>query len=348
MSLLKFVRTHIKTFKSGRHLVAILLGLIILNSFSAGLLSLPAAALADSNTPKGDQTQLHPLGRLPQDPNAGPTRFSSTSTAIRSNLPSSVDYSYLLPPVGDQGQQNSCVGWATGYYYKTVQERKKLNWTDSTSTSHQFSPAFIYNQINGGHDNGAYPTDAIQLMANKGSATYASFPYNNADYTTQPTSAQLSNASPYKAASYTTLFQGSWIYQGTSNNHVANSSANVAIDPLREQLADGNIFVMSMPIYTEFDNAQNSATYVVDHSLSSTDAPRGFHEITVVGYSDSLQAFRIVNQWGTGWGNAGFTWLSYSFVHNFGRDGTLMGDRSQLTFANLPASTLTGAGKAFP
>lgn len=33
--------------------------------------------------------------------------------------------------------------------------------------------------------------------------------------------------------------------------------------------------------------------------------------MTLVGYDERLQAFRLMNSWGTGWGDNGFAWLSY-------------------------------------
>jgi hypothetical protein len=54
-------------------------------------------------------------------------------------LPSSVDLSRDFPLPGDQGNQNSCVGWALGYAIKTYQERVELGWSLETA-EHQFSP----------------------------------------------------------------------------------------------------------------------------------------------------------------------------------------------------------------
>lgn len=42
----------------------------------------------------------------------------------------------------------------------------------------------------------------------------------------------------------------------------------------------------------------------------------GGHCVLLVGYSDRKQAFRGRNSWGTGWGNNGMFWLSYSVAQN--------------------------------
>src|SRR5262249_22391836 len=68
-------------------------------------------------------------------------------------LASSVDLSKDFPLPGNQGQQYSCVGWALGYAIKTYQERVELGWS-LEAPEHQFSPAYIYNQLNNGQDIG--------------------------------------------------------------------------------------------------------------------------------------------------------------------------------------------------
>ena len=69
-----------------------------------------------------------------------------------SSLPASVDLSADLPTPGDQGQQNSCVGWATAYGMMTYLERAAHKWALSSATV--FSPAYVYNQLNHGIDAG--------------------------------------------------------------------------------------------------------------------------------------------------------------------------------------------------
>jgi cathepsin K len=38
--------------------------------------------------------------------------------------------------------------------------------------------------------------------------------------------------------------------------------------------------------------------------------------MTIVGYNDDLNAFRIVNSWATDWGDNGFAWISYDLMKN--------------------------------
>ena len=65
-----------------------------------------------------------------------------------------VDLSDEMPPVGNQGGQGSCASWSTTYYHRTHLEYIERHW-DLTDPHHQSSPAFTYNQINGGADRGS-------------------------------------------------------------------------------------------------------------------------------------------------------------------------------------------------
>jgi Papain family cysteine protease len=36
-----------------------------------------------------------------------------------------------------------------------------------------------------------------------------------------------------------------------------------------------------------------------------------YHAITLVGYDERLQAFKLINSWGQGWADGGFGWIGY-------------------------------------
>ncbi|MFU2158916.1 C1 family peptidase, partial [Caldisericum sp. AR60] len=270
-----------------------------------------------SSTNSESYTTHHAMGCIPSPVKAWPRINASkleqdllAKGISPTALPASVDLSTGLPPVGDQKWQGSCAAWATGYYYKTFQEGKEQGWNLSFP-NHQFSPAFIYNQINGGSDNGSTISNALNLLVNKGCDTLAVFPYNPDDYTTQPTASQLQLALPFKAKSYANIFQG----QG--------NCTDTTITTLKQWLANGDMFVIAIPVYPEFDPAPSDPSYVIPPHNPS-DKPIDYHALAVVGYNDNLYytdasnvkhygAFKIVNSWGTSYGYGGFVNLSYDF-----------------------------------
>jgi len=212
-----------------------------------------------------------------------------------------VDLSSQMPPVGDQGAQGSCVGWAFGYYHKTHTEWIEHGW-NVNQTSHQYSPAFIYNQINGGDDEGAYFSDAADLICSQGDANMSLCPYDDGDYTTWPSETAYSYAIPFRGN------QAYWI-------DVSNSSGLQAI---KQRLNNGNTTVLGIYIWSNFDNIGNySNTYCVADRYGNN---RGGHAVTIVGYDDNRSthdgngAFKLINSWGTGWGASGYFWMSYVAV----------------------------------
>jgi len=120
---------------------------------------------------------LHPCGWIRDDPRTAPWMVEDKSVPAPRRLGVSVDLSSQMPPVGNQGSQGSCTAWGVGYYQKTHDEWREHGW-DVSQTSHQFSPAFIYNQINGGADQGSGSNAAYALIADQGCATMADVPYN--------------------------------------------------------------------------------------------------------------------------------------------------------------------------
>ena len=247
---------------------------------------------------------LHPCGWIRDDPRTAPwmVEDKSVPSAPRS-LGVSVDLSGQMPPVGNQGSQGSCCAWAIGYYQKTHYEWLEHHWNDSL-TSHQFSPAFIYNQINGGADQGSGSNSAYALIADQGCATMADCPYNQNDCTTWPSESAYARAIPYRG----------------STSHWFSMTDSVGINMARQRLDSGYTTVIGISVYSNFDNIQNfNYTYCVADKYGSN---RGGHVVTIVGYNDTITthdgpgAFRMVNSWGTGWGQSGYWWMSYVAATN--------------------------------
>jgi hypothetical protein len=242
---------------------------------------------------------LHPCGWIREDPRAAPWMVEDKlAPAAPRRLSVSVDLSSQMPPVGNQGSQGSCTAWAIGYYQKTHYEWLEHHWSDSV-TSHQFSPAFLYNQINGGADQGSGSNVAYALIADQGCATMADCPYNQGDYTSWPSESAYARAIPYRG--------------GTSRWFSMTDS--VGINKARQRLDSGYTTVIGIDVYSNFDNIQNfNYTYCVADKYGEN---RGGHCVTIVGYNDTMTtsdgpgAFKLVNSWGTGWGLSGYWWMSY-------------------------------------
>ncbi|NQU27699.1 MAG: immune inhibitor A, partial [Candidatus Marinimicrobia bacterium] len=214
---------------------------------------------------------------------------------------SSIDLSADFPPIRSQGSQGSCVAWAAGYYYKAYQEWQEHNW-DLGSEDHQFSPAFIYNQINGGQDEGSQPSDAFKLLIDNGCATWSEMPYNQYQFTNLPSEETYESALNYRS------------------EEVYSLDLNTQLLDLKNHLLNGNIAVIAISIYDHFYNiSSHNYTYCVSTMIGER---LGGHAITICGFDDNqvtedgLGAFKIANSWGIGWGENGYFYMSYEAVQN--------------------------------
>ncbi|GIX43523.1 MAG: cysteine protease [Leptospiraceae bacterium] len=224
----------------------------------------------------------------------------STMIAHR-GLPSRVDLSSEMPPVVNQGRQNSCVAFSTGYYTKSYYEYKENRWRYDTPIyggegEHVFSPAYIYNQINGGQDRGSYFHDALNLVVKKGAAPWKYMPYNENDYLTQPSGTAHQIAQKFRAKSFKRI---------PFDN----------INAIKSELANGNPIIFGMVIDDNFYQLGSDGNYVFDNPGGKK---YGGHAMTLVGYDDNIRspmgykgAFKLVNSWGTNWGDKGYAWISY-------------------------------------
>ena len=209
------------------------------------------------------------------------------SKECKLEVPSLVDHSSDMPAVGNQGGQGSCVGWATSYY-KGYQEKKDMSWGNV-----MFSPSFIYNQINGGIDGGAYPSDAYELMMNLGNCRLSTMPYTDTNYTNQPNANQLNEAENFKALDWGFLIDTGFYAAKT--------------DSLKQYLQD-DCLTISVPVYDDF--------YTGFYDVQSGSS-HGGHALCVVGYDDSKSAFKFINSWGTTYGESGYGYISYDLWDSF-------------------------------
>lgn len=218
-------------------------------------------------------------------------------------MPASVSLRRFTPTPGDQGQQGSCVGWATAYAARTMSEAL-MEEIDSRYRidDTRFSPAYVYNQIKDGSCMaGSLIRDAMQVIERQGVARLDDYPYDDGTCSRPITASDRQNAAPFKIDDYKRLYG----YDAQSK-HVA----------VKRSLAEGHPVVFGMMTPRSFSDAGvRWRPEPGDYSAGNL----GGHAMTVIGYDDSRYggAFEVINSWGTDWGDGGYTWITYDDFDHF-------------------------------
>jgi len=259
------------------------------------------------------------------------------------DLPNKVDNSrsQFFPPVGDQGGEGSCVGWAVGYYNSTYTQAKDENIDVSDgNTTNICSPSFVYNLSNNS-TTGSSINIALEMVKNFGCSNLDLFPYPD-------------NGAGFNRREWPT--EAAWI-EGMKRrirevNYLSlyDTSADNYINQIKTQLANGNLLNGSITAYSNimrYSQEENLGGISNDVHYAGSGPASQRHALTIVGYDDEKEytvndevrrgAFLIVNSWGTDWGvhnvppeedpefsSLGFMWMAYEqFTSNNGMFDTV-------------------------
>ena len=211
-------------------------------------------------------------------------------------LPKLFDLSELLPPVGNQLQQGSCTSWAVTYYLKSFQEHLQSN--NPYDNTNLMSPAFSYNQLTMGNCNGTAISATLEILKTQGSSILELMPYNPNECATQPDEVIKNAAVINKISEYYYL----------DNNELTRQ--------MKTLITEKQPIIIAAWLTDKFGIKDNfNLTAYRPHNVNFNEQG-GCHAMLVVGYDDNFDAFKVVNSWGTDWGDDGFVWIDYSAFDN--------------------------------
>jgi len=189
-----------------------------------------------------------------------------------------------LPPVGHQGQQASGTAWAAGYLAASFHFRLQGN-----EAKYLCSPAFIYNKLNGGRNEGIETLDALKLLKYSGCPHIEHMPYIASDYLRQPEARALLDAPRF-------------LIGGFGRIDFADTNQ------LKAHLLQRKVIIATFRITTNF----------VKLSSRTWKQPEGFaagrHTVGIIGYDDENQVFLIQNSVGKSWGRGGLAEIPYAWL----------------------------------
>ncbi|MEI8346040.1 MAG: Ig-like domain-containing protein, partial [Pseudomonadota bacterium] len=277
-----------------------------------------------------------PTVTFPSKENITPNTLSANralmgaSTSLSgATIPTSVDNSLsnAFPPIGDQGNLQSCVAFAAGYYWETYTQAKEHNYDvrhDATK-SQICSPAFTYNLYSLGSDEGAVSGNVMDMFNRVGCMSWKNMPYLDTDLT--PPSTNLTASQWADALTRRTSMTYTIASLSTTQNN---------LDALKVHLSNGKLAITAFDVYQNFHDWWNTGTGDKFNNgvfFGNNGAFQGGHAVVIVGYDDSRSYFDnnvnltkygallMANSWGnskgffntSGLGDKGFFWVGYDF-----------------------------------
>ena len=91
------------------------------------------------------------------------------------------------------------------------------------------------------------------------------------------------------------------------------------IDQFRACLKDNCPFVFGFKVYDSFHNIFGPKyTMQMPKAHERDDGePLGYHAVVAVGYNDSEGCIKVLNSWGSMWGDNGYFYMPYQFIENY-------------------------------
>ena len=214
-----------------------------------------------------------------------------------------VDLRPWLPPVGRQ-RMNDCTAWAVAYAAKSYAEARDQGWKPDRP-SRQFNPQYVYNQINGGTDEGSNFVKAIRFIAKSGASTFATGTYRAGDFRVQPSARAKKEASAFPVHDGILVKNRLGIRRALQRREVVIFGANVG-----PSFLSGRFKSYTKEIFRQ------------DSVMRKPGQPHGKHAMVIIGYDDSRGCFLIQNSWGTRWGWRGYAWVAYDLFDKISIDKT--------------------------
>lgn len=204
-------------------------------------------------------------------------------------LPGKVDLRNVCAPVYDQGELGSCTAFAIAKGLReTLQRQRNEAQTPLSALFFYYEERKLMGTV--GEDSGATIADGMAVLAKKGAAPEADWPYKEAKFTVKPSEQAYANAPRFKAK---------------KTYHLAS------LEDVKTSLANRNAVALGFEVYSSFDKIGKNGMMPVP---TESEKIQGGHAVLAVGYDDAKQVLIVRNSWGAGWADKGYFYMPYKFA----------------------------------
>lgn len=212
--------------------------------------------------------------------------YKQHSFFAATDLPPSIDNSIFVPPIKNQGSIGSCGSHALCTGMETLYNFRRSDWNMPLSELWHYYQVRVLSG-NFPEDSGQTGRNAMKIANQYGVSPEKLCPYVTSKYNNSPSIFADGFARFFKIKEYSRC---------TSELQIKTA------------LFAGKVIWLGVPVANSiFSYKSGAITY-------PTDSIIGGHAICVVGYDDSTRTYKIVNSWGTWWGQEGIGLISYDYL----------------------------------
>ncbi|MDD5108722.1 MAG: C1 family peptidase [Candidatus Omnitrophica bacterium] len=211
------------------------------------------------------------------------------------SIPVSFDYTKAMSPVRDQGNEGTCVAFASVSGVKEFQDKKEYHKLI------RLSPRFLYNlckRFDGApSEEGTYPRIAMKVLLNYGVCKESFWPYAPQQRSLPLKGANL-NAKKFKIKAYARI--------------------KSLLEMKRSLLVNGPFLAGVKVFRSWFTKKVEEEGFI--NMPKRNEEPVGGHAICICGYDDKLGIFKFKNSWGLNWADQGYGYLPYGYMKKYCSD----------------------------
>jgi hypothetical protein len=205
------------------------------------------------------------------------------------SLPASTDLSRFVDSVQDQGPTSSCVGQAIASAAHVVARASGLRIARPSALAIYAQARLVDAPGVPLIDLGCSPRSAFRACSRFGLVASSRWPLDFAAVDMEPP------LDIYQAGADARI----------SGYYRADAGDRAAL--LRAAIVQGHVPIFGMPVDARYEGLDDDTVY-----QGPTGDVHGLHAQAIVGYEG--EAFRVLNSWGTAWGDGGFSWIDAAFI----------------------------------
>lgn len=210
-------------------------------------------------------------------------------------VPGRVDYTALMTPVRDQGDEGTCVAFASVVGVKEYEDAKEYKKDVSLSPRYVYSLCKKYDGIP--DEEGTYPRTAMKVLLKHGVCPESYWPYKPYQTDDHKKGADT-KAKIYRINAYARLS---------------------SIAEMKRSLYVNGPFLAGVRVYESWFTDRVKRTGMIPLPRRGEEILGG-HAICIVGYDDKKRLFKFKNSWGKGWALKGYGHLPYIYMQRYCSD----------------------------